>query len=111
MQNFKQEGCFLTLPAAPYDLQPGDGAKVGSIFGVSANVSPVGTECVLGTEGVYELLKVASPDTFSVGAPVYWDDAVKACTATATGNTRIGVATALAANMSVTVEVRLNGSF
>jgi len=110
MQNYIQKGDYLTLPAAPYDVAPGDGCKVGSIFGVSANDSESGAECVLGVVGVYRVLKVIS-DTFAVGAAVYWDDTDKACTSTATSNTRIGVAVAGADNTDVTVDVRLHGAW
>src|SRR5437762_696902 len=111
MQNFIQNGNYLTLPEAPYTLAPGDGALVGSIFGVSANASDSGDECVLGVAGVYRLLKVLS-DNISVGDPLWWDDTDKVVTTDDTGpNVLIGVAVAAAGTSAVTVDVRLNGAF
>jgi predicted RecA/RadA family phage recombinase len=106
--NFVQNGHYLTLPAAPYALDPGDGALVGSIFGVSMNESASGAECVLGVTGVYSLLKVTT-DVIAIGDDLYWDDSVKAVTVTATANTRIGVAVSAAGNPSTAVNVRLTG--
>ena len=62
------------------------------------------------TVGVFDLPKV-STDVFAVGAAVYWDNAAKLMTGTNSGNTKIGVAVAAAANPSGTVTVRLNGTF
>ena len=93
MQNYVQTGDFLTLPAAPYDLDPGDGALVGVIFGVSANASLSGAECVLGVEGVYTLPKVSAL-AIAVGDTVYWDDTAKLVDKTSSGNTRIGMSSA-----------------
>jgi predicted RecA/RadA family phage recombinase len=106
-QNFIQRGDTLTLPAAPYDLAPGEGAIVGSIFGVSQNESASGEECVLSVVGVFDLLKVVT-DVFAVGDPVYWDATAHVVSADNT-DVLIGYATAAAANPSVTVNVRLNG--
>jgi predicted RecA/RadA family phage recombinase len=61
-------------------------------------------------EGVWTMAKT-SAQAWTVGARIYWDDTAKLCTTTATSNTLIGVATAIAANPSSTGNVRLNGSF
>lgn len=47
----------------------------------------------------------------AVGDGIFWDNAAKAVTKTATGNTRIGVAVEPAASAGTTVPVRLSGSF
>ncbi|MEC5321762.1 DUF2190 family protein [Aurantimonas sp. A3-2-R12] len=109
MKNYVQKGENLTLPA-PYALSSGDGALVGSIFGVAAGDAAIGAEVDLVTEGVFVLPKVAL-DAMAVGTPVYWDDAAKLVTITATGNTKIGVSVATAVNPSGTTSVRLNGAF
>lgn len=109
MRNYIQKGENLTLPA-PYALASGDGALIGSIFGVAAGDAANGASVDLVTEGVFTLPKV-STDVIAVGAPIYWDDAAKLVTVTATDNTKIGAAVATAVNPSGTVDVRLNGSF
>lgn len=109
MKNYVQAGNVLTLPA-PYALASGSGAKVGSIFGVAAETVPAGADVDLAVAGVFNLAKV-SATAMAAGDPVYWDDAARLVTATAGGNTRIGVVTAAADNTSGTVDVRLNGSF
>jgi predicted RecA/RadA family phage recombinase len=110
-QNFIQRGEILTLPAAPYALDPGDGALVGSIFGVSQNASLIGAECVLAVTGVHRLPKVLTPDVFAIGDPVYWDSGDRVTTDVDTGNTRIGVAVAAAGTSDTTVDVRLHGAW
>jgi predicted RecA/RadA family phage recombinase len=109
MKNHVQRGENLTLPA-PYAVSSGDGALVGSIFGVAAGEAGAGAEVDLVTVGVFTLPKV-STDAMTVGAPVYWDDTAKLVTVTATGNSKIGVSVATAVNPSGTTDVRLNGAF
>ena len=60
--------------------------------------------------GVFRLSKVAAL-AINPGDTVYWDATNSLVTKTASGNTKIGVATEAAANPSATVNVRLNGSF
>lgn len=109
MKNYVQKGENLTLPA-PYAVSSGDGALVGSIFGVAAGDAANGAEVDLVTVGVFVLPKV-STDAMAVGSPVYWDDDAKLVTTTATDNTKIGVSVATAVNPSGTTSVRLNGVF
>lgn len=109
MKNYVQKGENLTLPA-PYALASGDGALVGSIFGVAAGDAANGAEADLVTVGVFTLPKV-STDAMTAGTPVYWDDTAKLVTITATDNTKIGVSVATAVNPSGTTDVRLNGTF
>jgi predicted RecA/RadA family phage recombinase len=109
MRNFKQKGENLTLPA-PYAVSSGDGALVGSIFGIAAGDAANGAEVDLVTVGVFVMPKV-STDVMAVGTPVYWDDTAKLVTITATDNTKIGVSVATAVNPSGTTSVRLNGAF
>ncbi|MEC5383402.1 DUF2190 family protein [Aurantimonas sp. C2-6-R+9] len=109
MRNFVQKGENLTLPA-PYALAAGDGALIGSIFGVAAGDAAIGADVDLVTVGVFPLPKVAL-DAMAVGDPVYWDNAARLVTITVTGNTKIGVSVATAVNPSGTTNVRLNGTF
>ncbi len=112
MRNYVQAGANLTLPA-PYALDSGDGALVGSIFGVAAGDAENGADVDLVTEGVFDLPK-QSAEVITLGSPLYWDNVSKEVTAdqdTADSFTRIGVAVAGAGNGATTVRVRLNGSF
>ncbi len=109
MKNYVQTGDNLTL-AAPYDVASGDGALVGSIFGVAAGDAVSGDDVDLVTRGVFEMPKTSAL-AISAGDQVYWDDTAKEVNKTSSGNTLIGVAVTAAANPSATVNVRLNGSF
>ncbi len=109
MKNFVQAGVSLTL-AAPYSLTSGQGALVGSIFGVANGAAASGAEVVLTLAGVFDLPKV-STDVLTVGATVYWDDSPGIVTTTAAGNIKIGVAVLAAANPSGVARVRVNGAF
>lgn len=109
MKNYIQAGENLTLPA-PYNVSSGEGALVGAIFGVASVDALSGADVALVTEGVFTLPKEET-DVIGVGDAVYWDDAAKNVTTTATDNTKIGAAVSAAGNPSSSVIVRLNGSF
>jgi predicted RecA/RadA family phage recombinase len=106
-KNFVQPGKTITF-IAPYARNSGEGALLGSIFGVSLATllnAAVGEFMV---QGVWDLAKV-SAQAWTVGALIYWDDSAKLCTTVSTSNTRIGMAMLAAANPSATGRVRLNG--
>ena len=109
MKNFIQEGKSLTL-VAPYALTSGQGALIGSLFGVANGAAAINADAVLSLTGVFDLPKV-STDVLAVGATVYWDDTPGSVTVTSAGNTKIGVAVLAAANPSGVARVRLNGAF
>ena len=109
MKNYVQAGNNLTL-TAPYAVDSGDGALIGSIFGVAAGDADSGAEVDIVTLGVFELPKTSAL-AISIGDKLYWDNTAKVVNKTSTDNTLIGVAVSAAANPSATVEVRLNGSF
>jgi predicted RecA/RadA family phage recombinase len=92
MKNFVQPGVNVTL-AAPYDRLSGEGALIGSLFGVASVDVDSGDDAVFVTEGVFDLAKAAS-QAWTVGAKIYWDNTNKVCTTTSTSNTLIGVAIA-----------------
>ncbi|MDN4982374.1 DUF2190 family protein [Bradyrhizobium sp. WYCCWR 13022] len=96
--------------ALPYARNPGDGALIGSMFGVCANGGSSGDEDVLVVKGCFTITK-RSLESWSVGDKVFWDNTSRFVTTTATANTLIGVAIVAAANPSATGVVRLNGSF
>lgn len=109
MKNFIQHGNTLSL-AAPYALNAGDGALVGSIFGVASGDADNGAAVELSVTGVYTLPKTSAL-AISIGDRVYWDNSAKVVNKTSSGNTLVGVAVSAAANPSAAVDVRLNGSF
>ena len=108
--NFIQEGEILTL-TAPYTRTSGQGALVGSIFGVALVDVSSSAEASFATEGVWTLAKTSQQAWVTVGSKIYWDDSAKECTTTSSANTLIGVNVATAANPSSTGRVRLNGVF
>ena len=111
MKNFVAVGNILTLPA-PAALTSGQGALIGSIFGVAQKDAANGEDVAILVTGVFELPKAPS-QAWTVGAKVYWDNTAKNTTTTVAGNTLIGVAVkAVGGTAGETIgQVRLNGSF
>ena len=109
MKNYIQTGDNLTLPA-PYDVDSGDGALIGSIFGVAAGDALSGADADLVTRGVFELPKTSAL-AISIGDQLWWHDDTKVVNKTSASGTLIGVAVSAAVNPSASVQVRLNGSF
>jgi predicted RecA/RadA family phage recombinase len=107
--NYVQPGKILSL-AAPYDRTSGQGALIGSFFGVALGTVLSGATGQFQADGVWTLPKL-SAQAWTVGARIYWDNTNKWCTTVDTGNTLIGIATAVASNPSSTGVVRLNGAF
>lgn len=107
MKNFVQNGKVITA-AAPYALLSGEGALVGSLFGVAANDAANAATVELSVVGVFSL-KAASADTGSVGAKIYWDNTAKQLTTTATANSLVGMLTVAKTAGQLTATVRLNG--
>lgn len=107
--NYIQPGDTITL-AAPYDRTTGQGAQVGSIFGVALATVLSTVDGEFATKGVWELTKVGS-QAWTQGEKIYWDDANKRCTSVATAGMLIGVATeAVGSGAGVVLgNVRLNG--
>lgn len=107
MNNYIQPGSVLTL-TAPYDVDSGEGALVGAIFGVATADVVSGAEGEFKVDGVFSLAKT-SAQAWAVGQKIYWDDTLKVCTTDSALGQLIGAATAVAANPSSTGYVRLNG--
>lgn len=107
MKNFVQDGDVVTV-AAPYALSSGQGALVGSLFGVATNGAASGASVELIIEGVVTLAALGT-DTASVGAKAYWDNTNRRVTTTATSNSLIGVFLAAKASGDATATLRLNG--
>ena len=106
--NFIQKGRILTV-AAPYDRTSGQGAMIGSIFGVALATVLSGANGDFDTEGVWTLTKTAA-QAWTLGDKIYWNAGTKLCSNVSTDGPLIGVAVAAAANPSSTGTVRLNGS-
>lgn len=109
MRNYVQPGDTLTL-TAPEEIVSGGVVIVGAIIGVANGDAANGAPVDVDTVGVFTLPKVSAL-AIAAGDVVYWDAANKLVTKTASGNTKLGVATAAAANPSASVSVRLNGVF
>jgi predicted RecA/RadA family phage recombinase len=108
MKNFLGHSSDQML-TAPVALASGGGALVGAIFGVAKTNIAQGQRGPFCLTGKFEMPKDAN--AIAEGARVYWDNTNKVVTATANGNTLIGVATLAALAATSTVHVRLNGSF
>ncbi len=106
--NFIQPGNVLPL-VAPYDVAAGAGFKVGQIFAVAAAAALNGKPVEGQRVGVFQLNK-QTPEAWSQGALIYWDDTAKECTTTATGNLLIGAATEAVADSVAVGPVVLNAA-
>lgn len=109
MKNYIQPGNTLTLTASA-EIISGDVVAVGSIIGVANGDAANGAPVDVDTVGVFRLPKVSAL-AIAAGDVVYFDAAAKLVNKTASGNTKLGVATEAAANPSADVTVRLNGTF
>lgn len=108
MKNFVQEGNTLTLPA-PYNVAAGEGAQVGSIFGVAQNTALSGADCEFARNGVFTLKKT-SAQAWTQGVKLYWDNAAREVTSVVSTNLLIGAAAAAAVNPSATGLVLVDGA-
>lgn len=73
MKNYIQPGNTITV-TAPGNLTGGDGYLIGQLFGVIAGDVQTGDDMDLVTVGVFDLKKPPGA-IFTVGAPVYWEQA------------------------------------
>lgn len=105
MNNFSQNGKTLPL-VAPRTVTSGQGAMVGSQFGVATSDVTSGATGEFLTEGVVSLAKT-SAQAWTQGQKIYWDDTNHRCDSDGTLGMMIGVATAAAANPSSTGYVKL----
>lgn len=106
---FAQPGHVIPL-VAPYQRNPGEGALVGTVFGVSIDTVALSVSGQFAVDGVWTLAKT-SAQAWAVGDKVYWDNTNKRCdNAPAAGFRKIGYATAVAANPTATGNVRLDST-
>ena len=85
-------------------VSAGDVVVQGDLAGVSKPDIEAGKLGAIATTGVYDVEK--GNEAFAAGAKAYWDGGK--ATATAEGNTRIGLAVQAAAASSPTVRILLN---
>lgn len=104
MKNYIESGDIITV-TAPANLKSGDLVEVGKLVGVACADAASGAPVNVKTSGVFTVKKV-SAQAWTVGAPVYVDGGE--ATTTASTNTPIGHALAVAANPSATGVVRLS---
>lgn len=110
MKNFVQKGNTLTLHAPSGGVVGGTFLKVGSLFGVVCGDAGEGKLFDLDVSGgVFDLQKTAD-EAWTEGAAIYATPA-GVMTTTASGNTKVGVAVAAAANPSSVGRVLMNSSF
>jgi predicted RecA/RadA family phage recombinase len=109
MQNYLGDGDVLTI-IAPTAVVSGQPLLIGAMFGVCLASAAQGQPVEFWLKGVYQLPK-NSTEVWTQGVGLYWDNTNAFVTLTSSGNTRIGVAAAPAANPSSVGNVRLNGSF
>jgi predicted RecA/RadA family phage recombinase len=87
---YDEEQEVVTIPAPAGGVRRGEFVIIGKLGGVAVHTADEGEEVEIELEGSFDFPKASG--AFSLGAPVYWDAAAKKATATAQGNTRIGVA-------------------
>jgi predicted RecA/RadA family phage recombinase len=109
MQNYLGDGDSTTF-TAPFPVVSGQGLLVGAMFVVCLASAAEGQPVEGWFKGIYQLPK-NSEDVWTLGQLIYWDNTAMLATSTSGGNTKIGVATAAAANPSSVGNVRLNGAF
>lgn len=105
-RNYKQDGNVLTFTAPGGGVVSGNGYLIGGIFCVAQGDAAAAAEFEGMVVGVWTLAK---DDTiaWTEGEVLYWDDATKKVTPTATGNTRIGWAAQAEALAATEGAVRL----
>lgn len=106
MRNYVQQGEVLDAIAPSGGVVASGAYLIGKAFGVAATTAAEGETFALAVEGVVTLPKASGAISASFPT-VYWDDTAKNVTTTASGNTKIGYATAAQASGDATVNVKL----
>lgn len=106
MKNYVQEGDTLTL-TAPYVRNAGEGAQVGSVFGVACNDVANGAEGEFARCGVFDLAAL-STCTGAQGAKAYWDNSNKRVDTDGTVGILIGALVTAKTNGQTTARVSVN---
>ena len=101
--NYVQRGEYIDI-VPESKVNAGDVVVQGDLVGISKLDIEAGKLGAIATTGVYDVEK--GNEAFAAGAKAYWDGGK--ATATAEGNTRIGLAVQAAAASSPTVRILLN---
>lgn len=107
MRTQTQTGNVITV-AAPYAVASGDGAKVGSFFGIATSAAAISASLELALTGTYAITCLAA-DSGAVGTKMYWDDTNKRLTTTASTHMFVGSLTVSKVASETTATIRLNG--
>ena len=107
-KNYGQPGEQVTFTAPTGGVVAGTAYLIGTLLVVAISSVAQALPFAGSTEGIWDLPKAATI-TPAEGALVYWDNAAKNVTTTATGNTRIGVCMVVPGASDATIRVRLNG--
>ena len=105
--NHVHPGNVLTIPA-PAAVASGGVVVAGAIIGIAQGDAAEGEPVDVQVDEVWDIPKVSALAVL-LGDVVYWDATAGLANKTASGNTKLGVAVAAAANSSGTVRVRLSG--
>ncbi|MFN4125251.1 DUF2190 family protein [Pannonibacter indicus] len=89
MRNYLQPGDVLDLIAPTGGIVSGEAHLFGDLFGVAATTAGEGEKVPVKVSGVFMLPKVPA-NGLSEGQKVYWNEAEKKLTSTASGNTLVG---------------------
>lgn len=106
-ENYAEAGDAVTIPAPAGGVKRGDFVIIEKLGGVAAHAADEGKDVEIALEGCFDFPKTHG--ALSLGAPAYWNVDAKKVTATAQGNTRIGVAIGAASSDAEEVRVRLDG--
>lgn len=106
MRNYVQEGDILDCVAPSGGVTSGVGYVIENMFVVSASTALEGEDFAGVVEGVVELASDTGTGS-NQGVRAYWDATNKRVTATATGNTKIGVYAKAKASADTTARVKL----
>jgi predicted RecA/RadA family phage recombinase len=108
MKNFVQKGDNLTVTSPAGGTVSGGAYLIGTnIFGIAITDSNAGDDVALRVEGVFSDQPKATSAAWAQGDALYWDNTAKNFTKTATNNTRVGVAMAIAQTADTTGTVNV----
>lgn len=107
-RNFVQPGETITM-IAPYAVTSGAGMLVGAVFAVALVTAAQSAPVEAMRTGVWDLAKAPGEAWVADTTKLYWDNTAKRVTATATGNTLIGVARQSQASADTVGRVLLTG--
>lgn len=112
MKNFIQEGRSLDLTAPVGGVVAGKPVKIGAYVVIPSTTAAEGEKFAGDVEGVFEVDAAthATTQAWAECVTLYWDDAAKKFTLTATDNTKCAVAAAAKVSTIGTGWVRLHQS-